>query len=333
MRRKLFVAVVFGLTLCLGSMAYADFTPISKGDSGEAVMEVQQLLKDAGYLDGNADGIFGNGTYEAVSAFQKDKGLEVTGVVGEETYNALTSKDSNAEQTADSDEAAPEADQTEGDTGVPVTVTVKAAEDELKSGPNVVILESDSVLSITKAGYSLHNDYLYYAVMLHNSSEDQAIRFPSFRITARSEDNRILGTEEQVVSEIYPGQDFVFGSMGFDVSEEPAFVEFEVIEDENDLVNPSALDYSGFKPLIVENTSYVSDEFFPSVVGEVVNPNDFDIDSVLLVVVFKDESGAIVCGDSSYADGLKAGKSIPFEIDIMSDVAFDSFEVFANVWS
>jgi peptidoglycan hydrolase-like protein with peptidoglycan-binding domain len=61
---------------------------LKKGSRGEAVRELQKLLTDAGH-EAKADGVFGKGTEQAVRDFQKDKGLEVDGIVGRDTAKAL----------------------------------------------------------------------------------------------------------------------------------------------------------------------------------------------------------------------------------------------------
>lgn len=66
-----------------------------RGDKGEAVKEMQTRLNELGYSVGNPDGIFGKKSEEAVKTFQKDKGLEITGVVDEATWEMLFS-DSDA---------------------------------------------------------------------------------------------------------------------------------------------------------------------------------------------------------------------------------------------
>lgn len=55
------------------------------GMSGEAVSALQNDLVDAGYLARTVDGEYGSTTVKAVSEFQKDKGLRITGKVDEET--------------------------------------------------------------------------------------------------------------------------------------------------------------------------------------------------------------------------------------------------------
>ena len=75
---------------------------IKKGDNGDHVKEVQELLKNNGYTnistDGEVDGIFGDRTFNAVKDFQssnKDnqgQKLKVTGHVDKPTMDALKRK-------------------------------------------------------------------------------------------------------------------------------------------------------------------------------------------------------------------------------------------------
>jgi len=61
------------------------------GDRGQRVVQVQCMLDKRGYGVGSAgvDGQFGKDTASAVKAFQSDKGLEVDGQVGPNTWAAL----------------------------------------------------------------------------------------------------------------------------------------------------------------------------------------------------------------------------------------------------
>ncbi|WP_058485830.1 peptidoglycan-binding domain-containing protein [Defluviitalea phaphyphila] len=63
---------------------------IKRGMSGTEVKKIQTELKKLGYFNyPTATGYFGYITDNAVRAFQKDKGLVVDGIVGENTYSAL----------------------------------------------------------------------------------------------------------------------------------------------------------------------------------------------------------------------------------------------------
>lgn len=60
------------------------------GCKGDAVKKLQSALLDAGYKQvRTADGIFGQWTYDAVRAYQKDHGLSVDGIAGKNTQNSL----------------------------------------------------------------------------------------------------------------------------------------------------------------------------------------------------------------------------------------------------
>jgi len=59
------------------------------GDRGENVTKVQKRLIQYDYMDGSADGIFGQETLDAVKFFQRRNGLSVDGKVGPATAAAL----------------------------------------------------------------------------------------------------------------------------------------------------------------------------------------------------------------------------------------------------
>ena len=65
------------------------FGSLEPDSRGEDVLALQQYLKDAGYLNGALDGIYGKGTRQAVSAFQKANGLEETGVADAGTVEMI----------------------------------------------------------------------------------------------------------------------------------------------------------------------------------------------------------------------------------------------------
>ncbi|NJN85033.1 MAG: hypothetical protein HC881_00245 [Leptolyngbyaceae cyanobacterium SL_7_1] len=59
------------------------------GSSGNAVTEVQGILKLLGYYTGAVDGLYEEATASAVVAFQEAAGLQVDGVVGPMTWRSL----------------------------------------------------------------------------------------------------------------------------------------------------------------------------------------------------------------------------------------------------
>ena len=64
-------------------------TTLRAGDTGASVLALQQTLASLGFDPGAADGKFGTATTEAVTAFQKAKGLTEDGVAGPATIAAI----------------------------------------------------------------------------------------------------------------------------------------------------------------------------------------------------------------------------------------------------
>lgn len=89
-KRLLFLCFVVVMCLANAVTAFASF---ERGDDGQEVIAIQKRLVELSYDIKNIDGEFGPETENAVKKFQADKGLEVDGVVGTETYKALMNKE------------------------------------------------------------------------------------------------------------------------------------------------------------------------------------------------------------------------------------------------
>ena len=66
---------------------------LHNGSQGEKVWKLQERLQVLGYYTDAVDGQFGQGTRDAVIAFQKKNGLEADGYAGEDTQKVLYSED------------------------------------------------------------------------------------------------------------------------------------------------------------------------------------------------------------------------------------------------
>lgn len=184
-------------------------------------------------------------------------------------------------------------------------------------------------IEVKEFGYSMSNEYVVCSVILHNPNEETAIELPSFRITARNEAGELLATEDQTLSIIYPQQDFVYASQMFDVDEVPANVEIEILEPEDyNIKNISMLDHPEYTPLDVVSATFRTD----SIVGEIQNNNDYDLDGAIVSVVFRDDNGKLIGGALTFVDSLKANSATPFDMSIYQKFATDNFEVYANIW-
>lgn len=73
-----------------GGVVYAE------GNRGSMISDMQVRLQTVGYLKGGIDGVYGEDTTNAVRAFQKAKGIPVSGAIDEMTYSALRNVDSSS---------------------------------------------------------------------------------------------------------------------------------------------------------------------------------------------------------------------------------------------
>ena len=315
MKKLLSFTLVCLLVLMTMNCALAEFDPIRRGDKGERVVEIQLILDELGYLDGGVDGAFGAKTEAAVIAFQEGNSLDATGVVGEATYNALL-RLSTESSTGDASETVPTP-----------TVPVIATE----PSESVVVIESQSDLEIMDAGFDVSYGYLFYSIILHNNSENNAILYPAIRITARNAEGQLMGTEDQVLNLVYPGQDYQWAGMAyFEVSEMPDTVEFEVLEPEDYNIEPlTALEHSEYTPLEVVSISKNGTRFL----GEVYNNNNYDIDQIAVVIMFRNEDGVLRVGDVTFVDSVGSNRTVPFDMDIGESLVTDNYQAFAVPWS
>ena len=84
---------VYGNTMIVTPDPAAPTTvPILRnGSKGINVTQLQTRLAELGYLTGQIDGVFGNGTEAALIAFQSQNGLTADGIAGEATFSILYS--------------------------------------------------------------------------------------------------------------------------------------------------------------------------------------------------------------------------------------------------
>ena len=79
--------------IALGFFCFAPHSQaavLKHGDRGAQVEQVQQMLIARGLLDGNADGVYGEATVEAIKIFQASAGLSADGICGDQTFNLLS---------------------------------------------------------------------------------------------------------------------------------------------------------------------------------------------------------------------------------------------------
>ncbi|NLY42721.1 MAG: cell wall hydrolase [Clostridiaceae bacterium] len=84
---------------------YANSSSLLKlGSRGPEVSNLQQSLKTKGYFNHEVTGYFGPVTRDAVLAFQRDNGLLVDGIVGNQTWTALNNQSAQSYSSSVSDD-------------------------------------------------------------------------------------------------------------------------------------------------------------------------------------------------------------------------------------
>ena len=117
---------------------------LRKGATGAAVLSVQQRLKELGYYTGKLDGSYGNGTMNAVRAFQKKNGLGQDGLVGRMTSAKLFSSSALA---ADAQGGGTEAASTSGKMSSPSKSSIKLlhwfndVKPNMKGGQTILVFD------------------------------------------------------------------------------------------------------------------------------------------------------------------------------------------------
>ena len=83
---KRMIGLLLALLLLVPVCALAE---LRRGDSGEEVTALQQMLWDTGFIFEEPDGVFGRNTEKAVKWFQEYASLEQSGIVDDRTLDSL----------------------------------------------------------------------------------------------------------------------------------------------------------------------------------------------------------------------------------------------------
>ncbi len=84
-----FFARIILLIMCLSVSVNISAKTLKIGMKGQEITALQNSLIAAGYLARTVDSEYGSTTEKAVSLFQKDKGLTITGEADEKTLKAI----------------------------------------------------------------------------------------------------------------------------------------------------------------------------------------------------------------------------------------------------
>ncbi len=194
--------------------------------------------------------------------------------------------------------------------------------------PTVQAQKEVKALEVKESAWVVKNGYLYCYIDMFNPNEDIAIKYPSYRVTARGENNEVLGTQDHTLSVINPQQHFIYGSQYFSVSKNPATVEVQPMEAKEYNIKKSG-EYEEYKPLEAINYSQVKGK----ITGEITNPNDYTVDNSVVVALCRNDKGELADIVMTFVKSIPAGGSIPFEISMFGNKnQYPDIKVYADRW-
>ena len=118
LKRLISVILVLSLVLAGISAAFADSLRI--GSRGDEVTKLQKALQKLGLYSMKVDGVYGQGTFAAVQAFQKKYGLKADGIAGAKTLAKLYgSAETSSAPAAEAGEEKKDAEEGKEETAVP----------------------------------------------------------------------------------------------------------------------------------------------------------------------------------------------------------------------
>lgn len=187
---------------------------------------------------------------------------------------------------------------------------------EASSAPSAAASQAEEDLELVDTGYFVSpSGYIHYAFGIDNSSEDTLYEYPTVLVTGRDEDGEVLFSDTMVSSVARPGETSWCAAQGGN-GNAPAEVEFQLSTGDcvASTVSPDEMPvYESSVPREVSDglggTAFV---------GEVTLVRDgIDLSApatqLMVVIVLRDASGAIVCGDSAFVTRPAEGASVSYE--------------------
>ncbi|MBC5584461.1 hypothetical protein H8S61_09660 [Eggerthella sp. NSJ-70] len=186
----------------------------------------------------------------------------------------------------------------------------------------------ENKLTVVDSGWSADEQgYVHYGIIIKNEGAQGAL-FPVIKVTGKDADGAVISSDEQTLMKINPGQELAWGGQAGNGTA-PATVEFELSVGSSNWQDADAaepmFEVSG---LSAQDSGYGTVNF----VGEVTNLTDADRDQAAVVVLLRDEAGAIVGGYTSFVSNVPAGGTTSFDVLGYGVPAYDAIEGSAQPW-
>lgn len=191
-------------------------------------------------------------------------------------------------------------------------------------------------LKLVESGYTIiENPYggpfVEYAFLLNNPNSKNGANFPAVRITMRDANNQVIGTQEQTLMKIFPGETVGWGGQVSANGKTPAKVEFEPYVSDR---NWNTTNTGNLKPFQITGLTVNETDYSTTFTGELVNPNSVSFDMVAISVILRDANNKIIAGYSGFANSVAPNGKVPFQVMSLGDVPqYTKYEAYATTWS
>ncbi|MEO3784608.1 hypothetical protein ABGB12_14830 [Actinocorallia sp. B10E7] len=175
--------------------------------------------------------------------------------------------------------------------------------------------------------------WIHWAVVLENPNTLYWCEFPTVQITVRDEQGQLLGQHEQVLTALPPGTRIGWASALEITGNRPHTLE----------ITPRPADWyptdsrpEDFPPFTYRAVEFELRGQECEVTGEIVNPYPLQIEEAALVVLFRDDRGALISGEMTFVEGLPAHGSTPFKVEATVPEPYGpiaSLDLLAVPWS
>lgn len=182
-------------------------------------------------------------------------------------------------------------------------------------------------IELVKSGFGQDGSVIGYGLIINNPNNNYSVNSSSFQVSLYAEDGTVIETDEGYIDIILPDQTVGIGGEIY-VSDED-FVSRADIQIKNGYYEESA----PIPPFTSENISYIDDEYYPVVTGQIASPYSSDITDVRVSAICYDETGEINGGGYSYIDFIPGNSMAAAEVSVSCSKPPATVELYANLSS
>lgn len=182
-------------------------------------------------------------------------------------------------------------------------------------------------LILVKQGFGQDENDVGYGMLIQNPNANFSIEGTMYNVTFYAEDGNVISVENGYIDMLLPQETIGVGGRTY-LDSETAIVnaDFQILAynyESSDLL-PS---------FTAENISYLDDEYYPKVTGEIVNPYSKDIENLKVSCIAYNEAGDIIGGGYTYLDFVPANGKSAVEVTVTSEGTPASVEIYAALSS